>query len=75
MQCCFFTSIQLKSDLSGVRIGVVKEGFDGCKEDVADVVRNAARSLEKAGATVTDVSVPLHTYGKDGCDLFFIISD
>ena len=59
---CFY--LQLKSDLSGVKIGVVKEGFENCETDVEDVVKAAVQSLENAGATVTGISIPMHRRGK-----------
>ena len=53
---------ELGGDLSGFRIGVVREGFAGPASEAAvdDKVRSAAVLLGKLGATVTDVSVPLH---------------
>ena len=56
-------SAGLDGDLSGMRVGVVAEGFgwEGRSEAaVDDAVRDAARRLEKAGAVVGDVSVPMH---------------
>ena len=56
----------LDGNLSGVRVGIVNEGFgwEGLSEpEVDDAVRDAAHRLEKVGATVTDVSVPLHRQG------------
>jgi amidase len=59
-------SAGLDGDLSGLRIGVVTEGFgwEGRSEAVVDeAVREAAWRLEKAGATVGEVSVPMHRQG------------
>ncbi|HEV7863604.1 MAG TPA: amidase [Acidimicrobiia bacterium] len=56
----------LDGDLSGVRIGVVAEGFgwEGRSEAAVDeAVQEAARRLEKAGAAVGPVSVPMHRQG------------
>ncbi|MEA2972512.1 MAG: amidase [Actinomycetota bacterium] len=56
----------LDGDLSGLRIGLVAEGFgwEGRSEEaVDDAVREAARRLEKAGAAVGPVSVPMHRQG------------
>jgi amidase len=56
-------SAGLDGDLRGVRVGLLTEGFgwEGRSEDaVDDAVRETARRLEKAGATVTEVSVPMH---------------
>lgn len=54
----------LTSDLKGKRIGLVKEGFAICDEDVQNVVRAAANKLKEAGAEVEEVSVPLHAHGQ-----------
>ncbi len=54
---------ELAAGIDGLRIGVVQEGFgwEGLSEPgVDDAVREAASSLKKAGATVSDVSIPLH---------------
>ena len=46
-------------DLSGVRIGVVKEQFgDGLDPDVGKLVEEAILDLERLGATLLDVSLP-----------------
>lgn len=58
-------SFQLSEDLSGMKIGLLQEGFSICERDVIDVVRASGQSLTKAGATVEDVSVPLHKYGRE----------
>ncbi|OHW99699.1 amidase [Colletotrichum incanum] len=51
--------------LDGVKIGLLKEGFDQEIVDprVRDHVIAAARKLEFLGATVDEVSVPLHLEG------------
>ena len=49
----------LVSDLSGRRIGVVKEQFgDGLDPEVGMLVQDAILDLERLGATVVDVSLP-----------------
>jgi amidase len=56
----------LTGNLSGVRVGIVAEGFgwEGLSEpEVDDAVRDAAHRLEKTGAMVNDISVPLHRQG------------
>jgi amidase len=56
----------LTGDLTGVRVGIVDEGFgwEGLSEpEVDEAVRDAASQLEKAGAAVSNVSVPLHRQG------------
>ena len=49
----------LDLDLSGVRIGVVKEQFgDGLDSEVGKLVEEAICDLERLGATLVDVSLP-----------------
>lgn len=50
----------LTGKISGIRIALIKEGFDGSEPDVAETVRNAAKSLESLGATVEEISFPAH---------------
>lgn len=52
----------LDGDVSGLRIAVVQEGFGHANSDPAvdQCVRDAAATLVRLGATVTEVSVPLH---------------
>ncbi|MFD0890374.1 amidase family protein, partial [Streptosporangium algeriense] len=55
-------------EVAGLRAGILTEGFGwpGRSDPrLDDVVRGAARALEKLGLTVSDVSVPLHRYGRD----------
>ena len=50
----------------GLRVGILREGFDRPAMSEADVdaaVREAAESLAAAGASVEEVSVPMHTDG------------
>ena len=56
--------------MKGKTIGLLKEGFEGVEEDYALIVRKAAERLRETGATVKDVSVPLH---KDGSFLFYFL--
>jgi amidase len=54
----------------GIKVGIVTEGFgwDGLsEEDVDQFVREAAYSLENTGATVEEVSIPMH---RDGVHLW-----
>jgi aspartyl-tRNA(Asn)/glutamyl-tRNA(Gln) amidotransferase subunit A len=46
------------SDLTGKKIGVVKEYFDGLDGEVKDVIEVAVERLKKAGAEVYEVSLP-----------------
>ena len=53
---------QLSTDISGLKIGIVSEGF-GWKEsepDVDEAVRTAASRFEGLGAKVSEVSIPVH---------------
>jgi amidase len=51
--------------VAGLRIGVVKEGFGmpSSEVDVDQKVRQAAEKLRSLGATVEDVSIPMHLDG------------
>ncbi len=51
--------------VAGMRIGVVTEGFnfDNSEADVDRSVREAAKRLRDLGATVEDVSIPMHRDG------------
>ncbi|MCH7478207.1 MAG: amidase, partial [SAR324 cluster bacterium] len=56
----------LTGDVKGLRVGVMQEGFgmEGASEpDVDQAVRQAAAQLEKLGAKVSTVSVPMHADG------------
>ena len=59
-----YTSFQLTSDLAGKKVGLVKEGFAVCDEDVQTIVRAAAFELRQTGADVEEISIPLHAHGK-----------
>lgn len=52
----------LGKDIRGVRIGVVKEGFETpvSESDVDAKVRDAVKALQELGATVQEVSIPAH---------------
>ncbi|ELZ20967.1 amidase [Natrinema limicola] len=55
----------LSDDPSDVTVGVIKEGFghEVSESGVDDTVRDALTAFEDAGATVTEVSVPMHLDG------------
>lgn len=56
----------LAGDAKGLRIGIVREGFgwEGLSErDVDEQVRAAAHRFEKAGAAVSEISIPMHRDG------------
>ncbi|KAI0112304.1 amidase signature enzyme [Hypoxylon sp. NC0597] len=46
----------------GLRIGILKEAFEiaGLHDDVASIIRKAASRFTTLGATVAEISVPLH---------------
>jgi amidase len=52
----------LGQKISGMRIGVLKEGFEApnAEPDVLSMVRKGAQAFTRLGATVEDVSVPMH---------------
>jgi amidase len=59
-------SEHLDADISGMKVGLVKEGFgipDVSEPDVDDAVGVAARAFEQAGAQTIEVSVPMHADG------------
>jgi amidase len=55
----------LDGDVAGMKIAVVKEGFghENSEEDVDAANRVAAEMFAKMGATVEEVSIPMHTLG------------
>jgi amidase len=64
----------LDGNLDGVRVGVVAEGFGwgGLSEgEVDETVRDAARVLDKAGASVEEISIPMH---RDGIHIWNVIA-
>lgn len=58
-------SSNLQPSVKGMKIGVLAEGFDHrlVDEDVKAIVMNAASSFKRLGATVQEVSLPLHLEG------------
>ncbi len=56
----------LGQGVSGMRIGIVREGFGRAESesDVDEKVRVAARRFRDLGATVEDISVPMHMQGQ-----------
>jgi amidase len=55
----------LGQSVKGMRIGVVKEGFGhaNSEQDVDAQVRKSADVFKKLGATVEDISLPMHLMG------------
>jgi amidase len=52
--------------VDGLRVGVLREGFgieDASEPEVDEAVIETARALERLGATVGQVSVPMHPHG------------
>jgi len=53
----------LKKGVKGLKIGLPKEYFgEGIEKETADVVREQVKLLEKAGAHVEEVSLPMTKY-------------
>ena len=52
----------LEKGADGLRLGIVKQGFGTplSEPDVDEMVREAAHRMEKAGAVVEEVSIPMH---------------
>jgi amidase len=55
----------LADGVSGLRIGVLDEGFLDAEVDVRDLVLAAVDELAQAGATVSKVSIPAHLRVRD----------
>lgn len=55
----------LGQDITGLRIGIVREGFRqaNAEEDVNAKVRAAADRFARLGARVEEVSIPMHLFG------------
>jgi amidase len=51
---------RLAEGVSGLRIGVLEEGFDEAEGGIRDLVMTAVEVLAKAGAKVSKVSIPAH---------------
>lgn len=52
---------RLKDGISGLRVAVVAEGFEGAESDVSEIVLSGIDVLEAAGAHVSEVSIPEHS--------------
>jgi amidase len=56
----------IKGSVNGLRLAIVKEGFGwagASEEDVDQMVQDAAHKLERVGAKVTTISLPMHRDG------------
>ncbi|MCI1954057.1 MAG: Asp-tRNA(Asn)/Glu-tRNA(Gln) amidotransferase subunit GatA [Ligilactobacillus acidipiscis] len=63
---------KLNGDIKKMRIGLPKEFMDkGVNEDVRAAIQNAAKTFEKLGAVVEEVSLP---YSKYGVPVYYIIA-
>jgi amidase len=51
---------RLADGVSGLRLGVLEEGFDEAEADVRDLVLAAVDVLARVGANVSKVSIPAH---------------
>jgi amidase len=51
---------RLAEGVTGIRVGVLQEGFDDAQDEVRDLVLAAVDVLARAGAEVSKVSVPAH---------------
>ena len=58
---------EMEGGVRGMKIALVKEGFGRAESEQAvdDKVREAARRFEQLGATVEEISIPLHLLGPD----------
>lgn len=61
----FATSIKGTERLDGLRIGILKEGFehDAVSSSVRHSVLTAAKKFEDLGATIEEISLPDHLHG------------
>lgn len=50
--------------MAGKVLGVLKEGFDTCVPDTQAAVKQFLSTVDQAGLTLKDVSVPLHQHGR-----------
>jgi amidase len=51
---------ELNKGVKGLKIGILKEGFDVCDARVSDVIKKTLKLLEAEGAELTEISVPEH---------------
>ena len=58
-----FDQSKLTGDVTGLRVGLLTEGFEGCESDVDTIVRRAAMSLVQLGVSVKEFSFPMHNQG------------
>src|SRR4029077_21233176 len=51
---------RLADGVTGLRVGVLQEGFNDAESEVRDLVLAAVDVLAKTGASVSKVSIPAH---------------
>jgi aspartyl-tRNA(Asn)/glutamyl-tRNA(Gln) amidotransferase subunit A len=52
----------LTGDIKGVRIGIVKEHFDGLSEEIKKITNDAIEKYKKLGAQIKEISLPHSQY-------------
>ncbi len=60
-----------KQLVSGMKVGILKEGFLGIDPESDQIVRNAIDQLQTLGVTVEEVSIPMHNLASAICDAIF----
>lgn len=55
---------QINVSVEGKKVGLLKEGFDICVDEIKTIVRQAADRLTEAGMVVMETSIPEHRDGK-----------
>ncbi|CAH1783155.1 unnamed protein product [Owenia fusiformis] len=53
----------MTEEVSGMRVGLVKEGFEKCDPDIERTVRDTVQQLKTKGTTVDEISIPMHLKG------------
>lgn len=55
----------LKAPLDNIKVGILREGFDGCEEEVVTAVKTAIVAMKESGAFTSfqEVSIPMHSEG------------
>lgn len=53
----------LGKDIKGMKIGIVKEYFDGVREDIKDSLKEVIKVYESLGAQIVNFSMPSVKYG------------
>ena len=48
-----------QTDIKGLKIGIAKEYFEGINEEIKDAILGAVKELEKNGAQIVDISLPV----------------